>query len=173
MRNFISEMLPFVALFGMLAFASCQAQKKTNNKQDAIIVNASKWKDILDEKEYYIMVKKGTEYPGSSALNSEKRVGVYVSAATGDTLFVSSSKFKSGTGWPSFDDATDKVALGPAEQGGYEVIEKSTGLHLGHLFEGEYFTRKNKRYCINGEALEFIPQEDWDSKACAEDPNCI
>ena len=74
-------------------------------------------------------------------------------------LFVSSDKFNSGTGWPSFDSATDKVTLGKAEQGGYEVIEKSTGHHLGHLFLNEGFTDENKRYCINGDALEFIPDE--------------
>ena len=110
----------------------------------------------LDAEEHFIMVRKGTEPRFSSPLNSEKRTGVYVSPATGDTLFVSSSKFDSGTGWPSFDSATDKVALGPIEQGGREVIEKSTGYHLGHLFLYEGFTDKNKRYCINGDALEFI-----------------
>ncbi len=117
------------------------------------------WKKELDNEEYHIMVKKGTERPFSSPLNSEKRVGVYVSASTGDILFRSADKFNSGTGWPSFDDATDKVSLGPAEQGGYEVIEKSTGHHLGHLFLNENFTDENKRYCINGDALEFIPDE--------------
>ena len=113
----------------------------------------------LDEEETYIMVNGGTERPFSSPLNSEKRSGVYVSPATGDTLFVSSAKFNSGTGWPSFDEATENVTLGPAEQGGYEVIEKSTGYHLGHLFTGEGFTDKNARYCINGDALEFIPDD--------------
>ena len=105
------------------------------------------------------MVRGGTERAFSSPLNKEKRSGVYVSAATGDVLFHSDDKFNSGTGWPSFDTATSNVALGPAEQGGYEVIEKSTGYHLGHLFQGELFTDKDKRYCINGDALIFIPKK--------------
>ncbi len=117
----------------------------------------NKYKTELTDEQYYIMVRGGTERPFSSPLNNEKRSGVYVSAATGDILFDSNDKFNSRTGWPSFDSATNNVALGPAEQGGYEVIEKSTGLHLGHLFIGEGFTDKNKRYCINGDALIFIP----------------
>ena len=113
----------------------------------------------LDAEETYIMVKKGTERPFSSPLNSEKRRGVYISPATGDTLFHSNAKFSSGTGWPSFDAATDNVAIVRENDGTgrMEVIEKSTGYHLGHLFTGEGFTEKNARYCINGDALEFIP----------------
>ena len=119
-------------------------------------ISAPKKKKLTKEQSY-IMVQGGTERPFSSPLNKEKRPGVYVSAATGDVLFRSEDKFNSYTGWPSFDEATDNVTLGPAEQGGYEVIEKSTGYHLGHLFTNEGFTKKNKRYCINGDALIFIP----------------
>lgn len=152
MKNFLTDMLPFVALFAMFTFARCEAQKKAPKaKMDMELAKT------LDRDAHYIMVKRGTERAYSSPLNKEKRSGVYVSPATGDTLFVSTAKFNSGTGWPSFDDATDKVSLGPAEQGGYEVIEKSTGYHLGHLFQGEMFTNKNKRYCINGDALKFMP----------------
>ena len=119
---------------------------------------SAKKKRKLDREAHYIMVRRGTERAFSSPLNSEKRSGNYISPATGDVLFTSSAKFNSGTGWPSFDMATDKVALGPAEQGGYEVIEKSTGYHLGHLFLNENFTDENKRYCINGDALIFVPE---------------
>ena len=113
----------------------------------------------LTKKQAYIMLDGGTERPFSSPLNSEKRSGVYVSPATGDTLFHSSDKFVSGSGWPSFDSSTDKVGIGNAEQGGYEIIEKSTGYHLGHLFMGEGFTSENKRFCVNGDALLFVPDE--------------
>ena len=119
-------------------------------------------KKKLNAKAHFIMVQKGTERPFSSPLNREKRSGTYRSQATGDILFVSSAKFSSGTGWLSFDSTTENVTLGRAEQGGYEVIEKSNGYHLGHLFKGEGFTSKNMRYCINGAALEFIPDVEED-----------
>lgn len=143
-------LLPILAAFTFAIGCQGQSGKIGYVKQD---------QTNLDNEEYYIMVNRGTEARFSSPLNSEKRSGVYVSAATGDVLFHSDSKFDSGTGWPSYDSATDNVTLGPAEQGGYEVIEKSTGYHLGHLFVGEKFTPKSKRYCINGDALEFIPNE--------------
>ena len=121
-----------------------------------------KYKEYILERDnveaHAIMVKGRTEGRFTSPLNNEKRAGYYVSAATGDTLFVSTDKFDSGTGWPSFDDATNNVAIGKAEQGGHEVIEKSTGYHLGHLFKDEGFTNKNSRYCINGDALIFVPK---------------
>ena len=118
-----------------------------------------KLQKTLTDEQIYIMVNGGTEARFSSPLNSEKRSGYYTSPATGDTLFLSSAKFDSKTGWPSFDDATSRVALGNYEQGGREVIEKSTGYHLGHLFTGEGFTSKNKRFCINGGALIFKLQK--------------
>ena len=135
----------------LLLLSSCGPPIERESKP--ILIN----KHNLNEEQAYIMVYRGTERPFTSPLNSEKRSGVYVSAATGDVLFHSRDKFNSHTGWPSFDVATDKVALGPREQGGWEVIELSTGYHLGHLFTNEGFTKKNKRYCINGDALIFIP----------------
>lgn len=120
------------------------------------LITASK-KITLTHAQNYIMVQGGTERPFSSPLLKEKRSGVYVSAATGDILFLSKNKFRSGTGWPSFDIASENVSLGTSEQGGHEVIEKSTGYHLGHLFTGEHMTSNNARYCINGDALIFIP----------------
>ena len=111
----------------------------------------------LTSEQIRILVNKGTERPFSSPLYHEKRDGVYTSPATGDTLFYSSGKFNSFTGWPSFDTATDKVAVRKENDGTgrWEVIEKSTGYHLGHVFYGEGFTDKDIRYCINGDALEF------------------
>lgn len=150
-----------LAIVGLtLASACAQSPKKDTQTKEVHHYDIGEHKlNQLDDAEYYIMVNGGTEARFSSPLNNEKRAGVYTSPATGDTLFVSSAKFDSGTGWPSFDSATDKVGLGPYEQGGREVIEKSTGYHLGHVFFDEGFTSKNKRYCINGDALEFIPEK--------------
>ena len=141
-------------IFAIMCLSTCQSQ---TNKPPRTPLDESKITNQLSQEAYRIMVRGGTERAWTSELNDEKREGVYVSAATGDTLFVSKAKFNSGTGWPSFHYGTDKVGLGPAEQGGYEVIERQGGLHLGHVFYGEGFEGGSSRYCINGAALKFIP----------------
>ena len=122
-------------------------------------INKKKKEKELTKEQHKIYYKGATEYPWSSPLNKEKRKGVYVSVATGDTLFRSEDKFESNSGWPSFDTSTDNVMIGNAEQGGYEIIERSTGGHLGHVFLNEGYTDANKRFCVNGKILKFIPDE--------------
>ena len=158
MKNFITEMLPYVALFSMLWFASCEAQKKVEPKEEKLYeveYTDAEWQELLPPSTYRVMRKAATEYPFTSPLNKEKRGGLYVCAADSTHLFTSDDKFDSGTGWPSFDAANnleyewDGRAL--------EVRCITCGGHLGHLFKHEGFTEKNLRYCINGVALRFIP----------------
>ena len=71
---------------------------------EKLILSDSEWQSRLSEEEYYILRKEGTERPGSSVLNDEKRKGVYQCAGCDLPLFSSDMKFDSGTGWPSFFD---------------------------------------------------------------------
>ncbi|WPV01236.1 peptide-methionine (R)-S-oxide reductase MsrB [Mucilaginibacter sp. cycad4] len=122
---------------------------------------ADEWKKTLSPNQYHIMVESGTEPPYHNEYWNNHEKGVYVSAATGEVLFSSDDKFDSGTGWPSFVKPVDpkKVAIVTDNSYGMsrdEVIEKSTGLHLGHVFDDGPADRGGKRYCMNSGALKFV-----------------
>ncbi len=124
---------------------------------------AEEWKKILPSETFEVMVKEGTERPGTSPLNKEKRTGDYYSAAAPDQLlFRSEDKFDSGTGWPSFtrpaspDAVTERIDRSFGVR--TEILDARTGLHLGHVFD-DGPPPTGKRYCMNGVALKFIPRE--------------
>ena len=117
----------------------------------------------LTQEQKGILLKEGTEPPGSSPLNHEKREGNYLCAACGTKLFESRSKYESGSGWPSFflllpnafETKTDNL-LGYART---EYHCKECGGHHGHIFDdGPKPT--GKRYCNNGLCLTFVPKID-------------
>ena len=112
----------------------------------------------LTAEQEKIMFEEGTELPGSSSLNYEKREGSYHCANCGIELFKSTAKFDSGTGWPSFFEALPGVFETKTDYLlGYARIEyhcKNCGAHHGHIFQdGPQPT--GKRYCNNGICLIF------------------
>lgn len=120
------------------------------------------WRNTLSPEAYAILREGATEKPYSSPLNDEKRPGTYVAADTGEPLFRSEDKFDSGTGWPSFTRPIrpDAVIERPDNSLFTERTEvlSTAGGHLGHVFnDGPAPT--GLRYCMNGAALRFIPDE--------------
>ena len=120
----------------------------------------AQWRSKLGTDAYYVLRKAGTERPGSSPLDHEKRAGLFACKGCGQQLFSSRTKFDSGTGWPSFwaplngavGTTTDRT-LGMTR---VEVHCARCGGHLGHVFDdGPKPT--GKRYCMNGIAMTFTP----------------
>ena len=127
-------------------------------------VHVSNMKDQLPADVYHVMYQKGTERPFSSPLNDEKRPGTYLSADTGLPLFRSEDKFDSGSGWPSFVKPIDSAVILKPDNSLFmrrtEVVTADTGAHLGHVFDDGPVDRGGKRYCMNGVALRFVPDEE-------------
>ncbi len=115
------------------------------------------WRKKLSADEYAVLRQKGTEAPFSGAYVHEKKDGVYRCKACGNALFESGTKFDSGTGWPSFDDAIPgSVILKEDSTYGMkrtEVLCANCESHLGHIFpDGP--TKTGKRYCMNSICLD-------------------
>ena len=119
------------------------------------------WRRLLSADQYAVLFKAATEPPGSSPLNQEKRVGLFVCAACYLPLFESSSKYESGTGWPSF---FAPIAARVGTKRDFKMILPRTEYHCarcsghqGHVFkDGPAPT--GLRYCNNGVALRFAPE---------------
>ncbi len=133
-----------------------------SDETDAETMNDAEWRDRLSPEQYRVLRRHGTERPGSSALNQEKRAGTFACAGCGLPLFPSESKYESGSGWPSFyAPLADAVATTEDRTHGMvrtEVHCRRCGGHLGHVFpDGPRPT--GLRFCMNGAALDFKPKE--------------
>ena len=124
-------------------------------------LSKDEWRKRLESAQFSVLREEGTERPGTSPLNSEKRPGIFVCVGCGLPLFTSAMKYESGTGWPSFfttipnvfGTTTDYKLILPRTE--YHCIR--CGGHHGHVFnDGPPPT--GQRWCNNGVALKFIPK---------------
>ena len=168
-----------IFLFFILIMGACQAQKTSTstitkeiqtwpleypNEVVRIEKTDQEWKTSLTAMEYYVLREKGTERSFTGPFVKNKKQGIYTCGGCGLPLFESKTKYKSGTGWPSYFQPIKEAYI--KEDVDYNIGAKRVEVmcarcegHLGHVFpDGPKPT--GLRYCINGASLDFVEQKD-------------
>ena len=152
-----------ILIFFTITFNACAQSEKnkstSNDGQFEVVKTESEWKSELSAEEFRILRQKGTERAFTGKYWDNKKEGIYNCTACGNPLFDSETKFKSGTGWPSFYDfiGDSNVVSEPDKSMGWnrtEVLCGRCGGHLGHVFE-DGPNPTGLRYCINSASLNF------------------
>lgn len=115
----------------------------------------------LDQFETWVLVHKGTERAFTGEFWDHKEEGTYICRRCNSPLYKSSDKFDSECGWPSFDDELPKAVTRVPDKDGMriEIVCTNCGGHLGHVFLGERFTKKDTRHCVNSVSIKFVPKD--------------
>lgn len=145
--------------------------KKANPPKDADYKKKDQkmLKKELSDLQYEVTQNNATERAFENEYWDEFREGIYVDVTTGEPLFVSTDKFESGCGWPSFSKPINEKMVKELADNSYgmkrtEVRSKTGDAHLGHIFDDGPADKGGLRYCINSASLKFIPKEEMQAK---------
>lgn len=115
--------------------------------------------NILTPEEKNVIENKGTEAPFTGEYDDFYEEGTFICRRCNTPLFASKAKFDAGCGWPAFDESFKNAVKRLPDIDGHrvEIVCTNCGAHLGHVFEGEKFTNKDTRHCVNSLSIRFIP----------------
>lgn len=158
MKTWIDKTLMLAGLLVLVNLAACAQQTEKQEKKKAS--DNMEWNKLTKEEED-VIVRKGTEYPGTGTLLNNKEKGTYTCKRCNAALYRSDAKFESHCGWPSFDDELKGAVERIADADGMrtEIVCANCKAHLGHVFLGEGFTNKNTRHCVNSISMNFVPDK--------------
>ena len=143
-----------------------QASKSATDKTFEVTLDDAEWRRRLTPAQHRVLREHGTERAGTSPLDKEYSAGIYHCAGCGQPVFDASTKFNSGTGWPSFSAPLDAAVETTSDRSFFmvrtEVHCQRCGGHLGHVFE-DGPAPTGQRYCMNGVSLDFAAGEPPDA----------
>ncbi|MFQ4144696.1 peptide-methionine (R)-S-oxide reductase MsrB [Chlorogloeopsis sp. ULAP02] len=162
-RNLLVTAAAAVGAVWLSSYLTRRTRVMATSNPEKFEVNKTEeqWSQSLTPEQFRVLRKHGTERAGTSPLDKNYIKGTYVCAGCGQPLFTSETKFNSGTGWPSFYAPIEGAIATSVDKSFFmtrvEVHCSRCGGHLGHVFnDGPAPTEK--RYCMNGVAMEFTPQ---------------